>query len=78
LAGFAGELFCCARAVSKSHPYGEQLDFYAAGANRFLGWLLGSIAVNDWIAIGLDKYRGNATADRCFIWASPVLFVRAF
>src|SRR5436190_1373460 len=35
----------------------SSLVFYAAGEYRFLGWLLGSIALNYWIAIGLDKYR---------------------
>lgn len=37
----------------------SSLIFYAAGEYRFLGWLLGSIVVNYWIAIGLDKYRGT-------------------
>jgi len=37
----------------------SSLIFYAAGEDRFLPWLLGSIAVNYWIAIALDKYRGT-------------------
>lgn len=37
----------------------SSLIFYAAGEYHFLGWLLGSIALNYWIAIGLDKYRGT-------------------
>ena len=37
----------------------SSLIFYAAGEFHFLGWLLGSIALNYWLAIALDKVRGT-------------------
>lgn len=37
----------------------SSLIFYAAGEYRFLPWMLGSIVVNYWIAIALDKFRGT-------------------
>src|SRR5437870_4614767 len=40
------------------------LVFYAIGEWRFLGWLVASIAVNYWIAIGIDKTRGRAWCKR--------------
>lgn len=40
------------------------LAFYAAGEWRFLPWLVGSIAVNYWIAIGIDRTRGQPWAFR--------------
>ena len=35
------------------------LLFYFFGEWHFLGWLLASIAVNYWVAIGIDKTRGS-------------------
>jgi len=38
------------------------LLFYLLGEWRFTGWLLASIAVNYWVAIGIDSNRGTARA----------------
>ena len=40
------------------------LLFYALGEWGFLGWLVASIAVNYWIAIGIDAKRNSAWATR--------------
>lgn len=42
------------------------LIFYSMGEYRFILWLLGSIAVNYWVAIGLDAVRGTR-------WSRPLL-----
>jgi len=43
------------------------LIFYLVGEWRFLGWLLASVAVNYWIAIGIDNTRGSAWAKRLLV-----------
>ena len=43
------------------------LLFYAVGEWRFLGWLIASIALNYWIAIGIDSARHTRWALRFLI-----------
>jgi len=43
------------------------LLFYALGEWRFLGWLIASVALNYWIAIGIDRYRNRPWAFRLLV-----------
>jgi alginate O-acetyltransferase complex protein AlgI len=46
---------------------GASVLFYALGEPRFLAWMAGSIAVNYWIALGVEQTRGTPWARRLLI-----------
>jgi len=46
---------------------GASLAFYAVSESRFLGWLVASVAVNYWIARGIEARRGSRWARRLLI-----------
>lgn len=54
--------FICGRGARNWVLALASLGFYALGEIRFVPILLVSIALNYWIAIGLDNWRGTAAA----------------